>query len=925
MLRVACLALLGLAQAKELTKETWDDAVSGKTVFVKFLVRTLQEDEARLGQADERVRSSDVLIADVDADCTAGGKSKCEEVGVRGYPTIKYGDPDDLQVTNAFEDPLPSRVGIKANFVIRSPSKLRAYVMNGYALSGLFNTEEHEPREDPKQRKEVSAPQDYKGSRKALDPSVGQPTRHQLHTMDPYTQIQDLCDADKKKLLEEYMAMDSSKRETMIKEKEAEIEKLESDFKTFVEGLQKQYSEASDKKDKDVEAIKSSGLGLLKSVHSYRFRVASVFADLLDDPEGSQGFCLLNNVAIGAAYARCVYRHLIHKVAIIDFDVHHGNGTEAIVKNMRPRQNVPPEKSAAYFHAGHLMRITHTPAPSCKPWLDPDADVENVFFASIHGFGAGFYPGSGRTAESTKPRIINVGLRKNSGPVEFRKGMRYRILPALQEFSPDLIFISAGFDGHEDDLIGCCSLSEEDYVWATQQLMAVANRCCQGRLISVLEGGYNTRAEALSPFAAAVTAHVRTLMFTSQNYNFLDYEAELAPGDERTQAEVTESLRFQRREEAKRLRRKRARGFPGGRRRAKKVEKAEEKAVEDQGAPDSSAVPSPPEVKVHWLGLMEDAAEAKLISEELRLECEIRSLEMEISLMDMKRQIEVQEEHLQDWQQMLAKSKAGRLECEKLQGAQEELAQLRAKCAAIEAKRPPRMPSPTRAIREEEGFLEEDARKEVDVPETAGKEAKEAVPEPPPLPPLQLLPEVKALALVDTLSSRQTHLEVYEFAWFWLSRIFVEGCDGSDMRAPDMFGEDGFTDAGRASAGVEESLTPAEGMLETAELGAPASDAPEPAEAPEAGEMEAEEEATEEPADPPLETAEEPVLPMELERETQAEDLPPAEDQQREQPAGEGDEEAVLQLFWVDTKAQLDDAERLVQGEESDYLADAVP
>eukprot|EP00439_Symbiodinium_sp_Y106_P041555 s3842_g5.t1 len=128
------------------------------------------------------------------------------------------------------------------------------------------------------------------------------------------------------------------------------------------------------------------------------FAVASLISSI------RYGFCLLNNVAIGAAYARCVYRHLIHKVAIIDFDVHHGNGTEAIVKNMRPRPNVPPEKSAAYFHAGHLMRISHTPAPSCKPWLDPDADVENVFFASIHGFGAGFYPGSGKTAESTKPR-----------------------------------------------------------------------------------------------------------------------------------------------------------------------------------------------------------------------------------------------------------------------------------------------------------------------------------------------------------------------------------------------------------------------------------------------------------------------------------------------------------------------------------------
>ncbi|CAE7773949.1 hdaC [Symbiodinium sp. CCMP2456] len=123
-------------------------------------------------------------------------------------------------------------------------------------------------------------------------------------------------------------------------------------------------------------------------------------------------------------------------------------------------------------------------------------------------------------------------------------------------------------------------------------------------------------------------------------------------------------------------------------------------------------------------GGFDDAEEAKLISEELQLESDIRSLEMEISIMDMKRQIEVQAEHLQNWQQMLAKSKAGRLECEKLQGAQEELAQLRAKCAAIEAKRPPRMPSPTRAVPAEERFLDEDARKEAEVPETAGKEAK---------------------------------------------------------------------------------------------------------------------------------------------------------------------------------------------------------
>ena len=120
-----------------------------------------------------------------------------------------------------------------------------------------------------------------------------------------------------------------------------------------------------------------------------------------------------------------------------------------------------------------------------------------------------------------------------------------------------------------------------------------------------------------------------------------------------------------------------------------------------------------------------DAEEAKLAAEELQLESDIRALEMEISIMDMKRQIEVQEEHLQNWQQMLAKNNAGRLQCEKLKWAQEELAHLRAKCAAIEAKRPPRMPSPARAISAEKKSPDGDARPELDVPaDSAGKEAK---------------------------------------------------------------------------------------------------------------------------------------------------------------------------------------------------------
>eukprot|EP00435_Cladocopium_sp_Y103_P019535 s3128_g4.t1 len=290
--------------------------------------------------------------------------------------------------------------------------------------------------------------------------------------------------------------------------------------------------------------------------------------DLLDDPEGSQGFCLLNNVAIGAAYAKCVYRHCIRKVAIIDIDVHHGNGTEAIVRNLKYSPDMPKDKKGILPYGGARVSVIFEKEPACKPWLDGN-DVDNVFFASIHGFGGGFYPGTGGSCSRVAPRIINAPLKKGSGPAEFRRSMRRHILPQLQEFHPDLIFISAGFDGHEDDLIGCCELSEEDYIWATQQLMAVANRCCNGRLVSVLEGGYNTRGEALSPFASAVASHVRTLMYTSLNYTYLDCEVVAAEGQNLEENETfiqrvedlytSEWDTHVRREEARRLRQRKRR------------------------------------------------------------------------------------------------------------------------------------------------------------------------------------------------------------------------------------------------------------------------------------------------------------------------------------------------------------------------------
>merc|ERR1719401_1144676 len=151
--------------------------------------------------------SSSVVIADVD--CTAGGKSLCDQVGVRGYPTIKHGDPNDLQ--------------------------------------------------------------DYKGGR---DFAALKKFADGLGPVCSPTNL-DLCDSDKKAKIEEFQAMGLVKREELIKEKEKEGEKLKTNFKEFVEGLQKSYQEASDKKDKDIEAVKESGLGLLKSVHAHEKKAKS--------------------------------------------------------------------------------------------------------------------------------------------------------------------------------------------------------------------------------------------------------------------------------------------------------------------------------------------------------------------------------------------------------------------------------------------------------------------------------------------------------------------------------------------------------------------------------------------------------------------------------------------------------------------------
>src|SRR5262245_39807727 len=179
-------------------------------------------------------------------------------------------------------------------------------------------------------------------------------------------------------------------------------------------------------------------------------------------PDRAMGFCVFNNVAVGAAHARAV--HGLNRVAVVDFDVHHGNGTEAMF------------------------------------WSDP-----NSFYASTHQWP--FYPGTGRPGETRPDHIVDMPLPAGAGSVEFRAAFNDALLPALTRFRPEIVFISAGFDAHQDDPLGQMRLTEADYSWATEQLCAIAARQCAGRVVSTLEGGYD-----LGALARSSAAHVQALM-----------------------------------------------------------------------------------------------------------------------------------------------------------------------------------------------------------------------------------------------------------------------------------------------------------------------------------------------------------------------------------------------------------------------------
>jgi acetoin utilization deacetylase AcuC-like enzyme len=176
----------------------------------------------------------------------------------------------------------------------------------------------------------------------------------------------------------------------------------------------------------------------------------------------AMGFCLFNQAAIAAFHARD--RYDAERVAVVDFDVHHGNGTQDIF------------------------------------WSDAD-----MFYGSTHQMP--LYPGSGSVSETGVGNIFNAPLRAGDGGVEFREAMNTVILPALDSFAPDLVIISAGFDAHARDPLGSLELTEEDFAWATLRIMDVADAHARGRVVSVLEGGYD-----LQGLAGSVGVHLHALM-----------------------------------------------------------------------------------------------------------------------------------------------------------------------------------------------------------------------------------------------------------------------------------------------------------------------------------------------------------------------------------------------------------------------------
>lgn len=211
-------------------------------------------------------------------------------------------------------------------------------------------------------------------------------------------------------------------------------------------------------------ALRAAGAVVLATDLVLNEKVKNVFCAIRPpghhaESNRAMGFCLFNNVAVGVAHA--IEQYHLQQVAILDFDVHHGNGSEEIFRDN-----------------SHVML--------CSTFQHP------------------FYPYCG--ADSATERVVNVPLPYGADGKVFRKAVTDIWLPALDKFKPEMIFVSAGFDAHRDDEMAQLQLVDEDYVWITQQIKAIANKYAHGRIVSVLEGGYE-----LNALGRCVAAHISML------------------------------------------------------------------------------------------------------------------------------------------------------------------------------------------------------------------------------------------------------------------------------------------------------------------------------------------------------------------------------------------------------------------------------
>lgn len=212
-------------------------------------------------------------------------------------------------------------------------------------------------------------------------------------------------------------------------------------------------------------SLRAAGSGVLAVDQVVQGKADNVFC--LTRPPGhhaeriqAMGFCFFGNIAIAARHA--VKQHGLERVAIVDFDVHHGNGTEDIV----------------------------------------DGDASILFCSS---FQHPFYPGGYR--DNVADQRVNTPLQSGCNSADFRGAITDTWFPALESFKPQMLFISAGFDAHVEDPLASLSLQDADFVWITKKLMDLADRHCDGRIVSMLEGGY-----ALPALSRSATAHIRGLM-----------------------------------------------------------------------------------------------------------------------------------------------------------------------------------------------------------------------------------------------------------------------------------------------------------------------------------------------------------------------------------------------------------------------------